>query len=364
RPRAAGGRHRPAEFCRHSGFAGPSQSGTRESGFDAGHRGRADGDRRARAVALGNRQDAQPHAGDAAQVGGGPGAETRHRPLGPMTADAPPDAAASAPFCPPLARVRRQIRYATFGAQAARAARLCPCMTAYVRLWPPEPARAKQCFWRTRGLLSAIGQRLFWSPRTPREATVFFVFSRFGKFTTTGQRWLLRLDFVRRWPGYAAKFATRPLAHKRPEGRGCHGWIFGPGAVAERNIQSGVAPKEETMSKPFDATLKTLLEESPVDWPALAGHPEQTVEVIDADISTFTGATDKVLRVRGLPDWIMHFEFQSGPDATLPRRLHGYNALLEQRHDLLVRSVVVLLRRQADLANVTGVYERQFANEP
>src|SRR5438132_4276133 len=173
-----------------------------------------------------------------------------------------------------------------------------------------------------------------------------------------------RLHFVRRWPGYAAKFATRPLAHKRPEGRGCHGWIFGPGAAAERNIQSGVAPKEETMSKPFDATLKMLLEESPVDWPALAGHPEQTVEVIDADISTFTGATDKVLRVRGLPDWIMHFEFQSGPDATLPRRLHGYNALLEQRHDLLVRSVVVLLRRQADLANVTGVYERQFPNEP
>jgi len=72
------------------------------------------------------------------------------------------------------------------------------------------------------------------------------------------------------------------------------------------------------MSKPFDATLKTLLEESPVDWPALAGHPEQTVEVIDADISTFTGATDKVLRVRGLPDWITHFEFQSGPDATCP----------------------------------------------
>src|SRR5439155_989966 len=239
----------------------------RESGFDTGHRGRADGNRRARAVALGNRQDAQPHAGDAAQVGGGPGAETEHRPLGPMTADAPPDAAASASFCPPLARVRRQIRYATFG-------------------------------------------------------------------------------------------------EKRPEGRGCHGWIFGPGAVAERNIQGGVAPKEETMSKPFDATLKTLLEESPVDWPALAGHPEQTVEVIDADISIFTGATDKVLRVRGLPDWIMHFEFQSGPDATLPRRLHGYNALLEQCHDLLVRSVVVLLRRQADLANVTGVYERQFANEP
>jgi hypothetical protein len=60
-------------------------------------------------------------------------------------------------------------------------------MTAYVRLWPPELGRAKQRFWRTRGLLSAVGQRLLRSPRSPREATVFFVFSRFGKFTTTGR---------------------------------------------------------------------------------------------------------------------------------------------------------------------------------
>ena len=73
---------------------------------------------------------------------------------------------------------------------------------------------------------------------------------------------------------------------------------------------------------------------------------------------------DKVLRVRGSPDWIMHFEFQSGPDASLPRRLHGYNVLLQHRHNLLVRSVAVLLRPQADLANVTGVHECRFADEP
>jgi hypothetical protein len=63
------------------------------------------------------------------------------------------------------------------------------------------------------------------------------------------------------------------------------------------------------MSKPFDATLKRLLEESPSDWPVLAGLPRAPVEVIDADISTVTGAADKVLRVRGRPDWIMHVEF-------------------------------------------------------
>lgn len=118
------------------------------------------------------------------------------------------------------------------------------------------------------------------------------------------------------------------------------------------------------MSKPFDATLKGLLEESPEDWPVLAGLPRAPVEVVDADVSTVTGAADKVLLVRSRPNWIMHVEFQRGPDPGLPRRTHLYNALLEDRHDLLVRSVIVLLAPSADLSNLTGVYERQFAGAP
>jgi predicted transposase YdaD len=117
------------------------------------------------------------------------------------------------------------------------------------------------------------------------------------------------------------------------------------------------------VSKPFDATLKRLLEESPSDWPVLAGLPRAPVEVIDADVSTVTGAADKVLRVHGSPDWIMHIEFQRGPDQALPRRTHVYNALLEDRHERLVRSVIVLLAPAADLSNLTGVYERGFAGE-
>jgi hypothetical protein len=72
------------------------------------------------------------------------------------------------------------------------------------------------------------------------------------------------------------------------------------------------------MAKPFDATLKGMLEESPDDWPVLAGFPRAPAEVIDADVSTFSGAADKVLRVRGTPDWVLHLEFQAGPDASLP----------------------------------------------
>ena len=120
------------------------------------------------------------------------------------------------------------------------------------------------------------------------------------------------------------------------------------------------------MSKPFDATLKAMLEASPADWPRLAGFRVGRAEVIDADVSTVTAATDKVLRVSGGLNAVMHFEFQAGPDAGLPRRVHGYNALLEDRHGQLIHSVVVLLRPEADLRSISGQYEQRLpgAAEP
>ncbi len=72
------------------------------------------------------------------------------------------------------------------------------------------------------------------------------------------------------------------------------------------------------MAKSYDATLKELLEGSPGDWLVLLGWPRAEANVIDADVSTFSGAADKVLLVRGRPDWILHLEFQSGPDESLP----------------------------------------------
>jgi predicted transposase YdaD len=113
------------------------------------------------------------------------------------------------------------------------------------------------------------------------------------------------------------------------------------------------------MSKPYDATLKAMLEASPADWPRLAGFQVGRAEVIDADVSTVTAATDKVVRLSE-PEAIMSFDFQAGPDAALPQRVHGYSALLEDRHGLPVHSVVVLLRPQADLRSITGVYEQRF----
>jgi predicted transposase YdaD len=120
------------------------------------------------------------------------------------------------------------------------------------------------------------------------------------------------------------------------------------------------------VSKPYDATLKTLLTASPRDWPRLAGFPAAVVKIIDADLSTVTAATDKVLRLKGPPPSLMHFEFQAGPDASLPHRVLGYHCLLGLRHNLPVHSVIVLLRPEAFLRNITGTYEQHYprAAEP
>jgi hypothetical protein len=78
------------------------------------------------------------------------------------------------------------------------------------------------------------------------------------------------------------------------------------------------------MHKPFDPTLKMLVEVGPDDWTVLAGQPPAPTRIIDADIATVSGAADKVLRVDALPPYILHLEFVAGHDAAeLPiRRKH------------------------------------------
>jgi hypothetical protein len=57
------------------------------------------------------------------------------------------------------------------------------------------------------------------------------------------------------------------------------------------------------------------VEAHPHDWLAYAGlPPAATVRVVDADLSSYTVAADKVLHVDAHSPYIAHFEFQSGVD--------------------------------------------------
>lgn len=114
------------------------------------------------------------------------------------------------------------------------------------------------------------------------------------------------------------------------------------------------------MSKPFDATLKAMLEAGPADWLGFLGHPSDAVAIVDSDIATVTGAADKVLQIGRPARWVLHLEFQTGHDPTLPRRLNVYNSMLEHRHALPVRTTLLLLHPNAERAAVAGVYEARL----
>jgi predicted transposase YdaD len=82
--------------------------------------------------------------------------------------------------------------------------------------------------------------------------------------------------------------------------------------------------------------------------------PATELKVIDADVSTIGPSADKVIQVIAPQPYIAHLEFQSGADAELDARMLLYNVLLRWRHKLPVRSVVILLRPQAESRGTTG----------
>jgi predicted transposase YdaD len=111
----------------------------------------------------------------------------------------------------------------------------------------------------------------------------------------------------------------------------------------------------------FDPTLKDLVEGGPRDWVRLAGLPAGATRLIDADIATVSGAADKVLWVETERPYLLHLEFLSGHDAAeQPRKLHKRNLLPEDRHDLDVRTLLVVLRPEADSPVLTGLRQRAF----
>ncbi len=114
-------------------------------------------------------------------------------------------------------------------------------------------------------------------------------------------------------------------------------------------------------SRPFDDTFKDMLELSPAGWAErFLGGPVTSAECIDADVATVSAAADKVLRVsHGRGRLLLDLEARSGHAGDAPAQAHVYSTLLTKRHDLPVRSVLILLRPEANATGLTGVMERR-----
>jgi predicted transposase YdaD len=121
-----------------------------------------------------------------------------------------------------------------------------------------------------------------------------------------------------------------------------------------------------TSGKPFDAAAKELVELDPVAWLKyvhISVPAPASVTVIDSDASTVTAQADKVLRIDEDPPWIVHVELQAARDTRLAERILRYNVLLSYRHEMMVRSTVVLLRKEAEGPRLIGTYEQRFSGE-
>lgn len=117
------------------------------------------------------------------------------------------------------------------------------------------------------------------------------------------------------------------------------------------------------MAKQFDATLKQMLDDYAPDviaWLARRFHyPEGPIVTLNPEIDTVQVAADKVFRFPG-DAGILHLEVQSGWDGDLPDRMLEYNVFLHRRERAPVRSVALLLRRDANASTVTGELVRRL----
>ncbi|WP_020472811.1 RpnC/YadD family protein [Zavarzinella formosa] len=116
------------------------------------------------------------------------------------------------------------------------------------------------------------------------------------------------------------------------------------------------------MSKPFDATLNSMIDLRPGEWAAhfarLAGIPPGPSVPLDTDLAT-TLTADKVFRINGERPSLLHLELQSGSRLGIPAELMRYNTLISHQHGLLpVETVLILLRPKALAGDQTGVYQR------
>ena len=121
------------------------------------------------------------------------------------------------------------------------------------------------------------------------------------------------------------------------------------------------------MTKPFDTTLKDLLNVYAVDWadwlgPRIGLTASIEVEPLDVDLSTVQMSADKVFRLKAPAKGLLHIEPQASYDSGFPGRLLQYNALLDARYGNPVYSVALLLRPTAYRPDITGVVSRKRAD--
>jgi predicted transposase YdaD len=108
----------------------------------------------------------------------------------------------------------------------------------------------------------------------------------------------------------------------------------------------------------FDVATKELVAIDPTAWiEGLGIGSGEGATIIDSGITALTAAADKVIKVVRPKPYLVTIEFQSSCDSELLRSIGFRQAALEYQHRLAVRTVLLLLRKEANSPSLTGVYE-------
>lgn len=113
------------------------------------------------------------------------------------------------------------------------------------------------------------------------------------------------------------------------------------------------------MAKPFDITVKDLLDDCAPDWVRLFAAefdlpPTAAVTPLEVELAADPLMADKVFRLDPPETGILHIEPQASWDGKFPERLHAYNAALDLKYGHPVYTVAVLLRPEANSSSLTG----------
>src|SRR5579871_1332949 len=110
------------------------------------------------------------------------------------------------------------------------------------------------------------------------------------------------------------------------------------------------------MAMTFDATLKDMGRESPVDLlTAFDQPPTLPVRPLNVDLSTVTRAADLVFGLSDPLAELVQLDFQSSAAAWKHADVMAYHALLYAHYHVPVHTVIILLRPEATHSNMNGV---------
>ena len=107
----------------------------------------------------------------------------------------------------------------------------------------------------------------------------------------------------------------------------------------------------------FDATGKYLITNDPLAWLEFVGLPATSARILDVDLSTVTSDADRGILIEAPDVGIGHIELESGHPPRRGAKIARYNSLLYYEYAVPIYSNVILLRKEADHSDLTGLVQ-------